>query len=271
MLTECLAIRRALGAPERHRRDAVDAVDAASAPGRRRAGPRVRGGSDRTVSRAGRPGRRSDTGCSIWAKSPCGSPTTRERPQALRAMPCDRPRHPPRGARRRVRTESGRARAGRGRPRRRAKAFHALARGMPRRRGQAQRGDRALVSGKDRRRGGDRSSARARFAEASARLRVVPDEFRGARLPRGFRRTDAGVGSVRRCSAAARGASDHPRPAYAFPACTAANRGGSRASSPRARRLGETGFDAAWAAGTTWALDDAIECALVFAAARTVT
>ncbi len=118
--------------------------------------------------------------------------------------------------------------------------------------------------------GGDRESARAKFAEAlrafesfqmSSEALDCLEDF-AALMQESGRSGDAA--RVHAATVAIRDRLTIPRLQRGEPRRL-------KSIESACEALGETGFEAAWAAGTTWALDDAIECALDFAGARTVT
>ena len=177
MLAACLELRRGLGNPARDRGHAVDAGADPVERGRRRAGAPERGGGAVDLPRAQGPHRRGDRAPAPGRDLPRPG-RDRRIARAAGAVPRDRARDQAPRARGRVRARAGRAGAGRRRPAGGAEAPRPRARRGARRRGQARRGDRAVVAGPRRPRRRRRRCRVPAGRPGAARVPRVRDERR---------------------------------------------------------------------------------------------
>ena len=239
MLAACLELRRGLGNPARDRGHAVDAGADPVERGRRRAGAPERGGGAVDLPRAQGPHRRGDRppapGRDLFRPG-----RDRRIARAAGAVPRDRARDQAPRARGRVRARAGRAGAGRRRPAGGAEAPRPRARRGAWRRGQARRGDRAVVAGSRRPRRRRRRCRVPAGRPGAARVPRVRDERRAPGLPRGPRADPAPAGPRGRGGAAVRSDRGRTRAAGAAPpgAARAALAQRRRCQSCSARRSG---------------------------------
>ena len=155
---------------------------------------------------------------------------------AAGAVPRDRARDQAPRARGRVRARAGRAGAGRRRPAGGAEAPRPRARRGARRRGQARRGDRAVVAGSRRPRRRRRRRRVPAGRPGAARVPRVRDERRAPGLPRGPRADPAPAGPRGRGGAAVRGDRGRARAAGAARAGRGTSSAGAATSLPVVQR-----------------------------------
>ena len=186
MLEACLDLRRGLGNP----------VDIAATLSTLALVRLHEGDADRAracdeeaarhLPRARRPDRRGDRAASPRRDLHATSATMPQARELFRAVPRHRPRHRAPRARRRVRADAGRARAGGGRPAGGTRAVRALARGLPGRRRQARRSDRAVVdSARPTSPAATATAARIKLGEALRAFQAFEMNAEVLELPRG--------------------------------------------------------------------------------------